>query len=255
MLEFDGVSKRFGTVVALDRLSLAIPTGEFFGLLGPNGAGKTTALRLLTGLTLPDAGSIKVGGRDFWEDPEASKRQMGYVPDKPFVFEKLTGREYLNFTAGLYGLSEKEIAKGRDYYIGLFELLDWADELLESYSHGMRQKIIMTSVFLRHPPVIVLDEPMVGLDPRGAVLVKRVLKELSRSGTTVLMSTHSLEATQELCDRIGIIQRGVLIAVGTMEELQGLARSRHTNLETLFLELTGGDVFQEKVSFLPKEGQ
>lgn len=241
MVHFEHVSKRYSDTWAVRDLELVVQPGEFFCFLGPNGAGKTTSIRMMTGLSHPTEGRVLINGIDIEDEPRRAKQLMGYVPDKPFLFEKLTAREFMAFTCGLYGYTEQEIADDREYFLKLFELDEWGDELLESFSHGMRQKILMSTAFLHKPRLLVVDEPMVGLDPRGTVLIKRLLKEMSRKGTTIFMSTHSLNVAQELADRIGIIFKGRMIALGTMEELTALASRSHTNLEGLFLELTGGD--------------
>lgn len=250
MIELLNVSKSFGDNHAVSDLTLNIDGGEFFGFLGPNGAGKTTTIKMITGLLRPDKGVVRVGGVDLKEEPESAKLKTGYVPDSPYLYEKLTAREYLEFTGGLYRLHPEKIKSQIDWLIDLFEMSGWADDRCEEYSHGMRQKVVFCSAFLHDPEVLVIDEPMVGLDPQSSRLVKDLLKLYSRRGTTVFVSTHTLSLAEELCDRIGIVYNGKLIASGTIEELRSMAESDGENLERLFLKLTGGP----RTANLPKKG-
>jgi ABC-2 type transport system ATP-binding protein len=240
MIELRDLTKRYGGFTAVDSISLTIPRGELYGFLGPNGAGKTTTMRMIAGILRPTGGSIEVAGIDIQRDPLRAKAKLGFIPDRPFVYDKLTGGEFLRFVAGLYGQEGKEVADRIDELLELFELLPWKDELTESYSHGMRQKLIISSALVHRPEVIVVDEPMIGLDPRSARLLKDLLREFVTRGGTVLMSTHTLEVAEAMCDRIAIIQGGRIAAAGTMDELRIQTSSGDATLEELFLRLTGG---------------
>ena len=240
MIEISNVSKSFGDNQAVSDLTLNINAGEFFGFLGPNGAGKTTTIKMMNGLLRPDKGVIKVCGTEVMENPEAAKMKTGYVPDSPYLYEKLSAREYLEFTGGLYRMPPEKIKSQIEWLIDLFGMESWADDRCEEYSHGMRQKVVFCSAFLHDPEVLVIDEPMVGLDPQSARLVKDLLKLFSGKGTTVFVSTHTLSLAEELCDRIGIVYNGKLIASGSINELRSMAESDGENLESLFLKLTGG---------------
>lgn len=234
------MTKSFGQKTAVRNLSLNIKKGEFFGFLGPNGAGKTTTIKLMTGLLRPEAGEVKICGIDVGLEPQAAKARIGYVPDAPYLYEKLTAREYLHFIGGLYGMSPGKIDEQLEWLFELFSMDGWADQRCEEYSHGMRQKVVFCSAFLHNPQVLIVDEPMVGLDPQSGRLIKDLLKLYSHRGTTVFISTHTLSLAEELCDRVGIVHRGELIASGSIEELRRTAASKGENLETLFLRLTGG---------------
>jgi ABC-2 type transport system ATP-binding protein len=249
MIEITSLSKCFGTFTAVRSLDLVVPAGELFGFLGPNGAGKTTTMRMIAGILQPTAGSIRIAGHDPSVDPIRAKRALGFIPDRPFIYEKLTGIEFLRFSAGLYGEAGPEVDKRGQELLALFDLEPWRDELVESYSHGMRQKLIIASAFVHRPKVIVVDEPMVGLDPKSSKILKDLFREYTRRGHSVMMSTHTLEIAEGMCDRIGIMQRGELAACGTMEELR---RSSGTDeaLEDIFLRLTGDRVARELVEVL-----
>jgi len=240
MIELTDLTKRYGGFTAVDSISLTIPRGELYGFLGPNGAGKTTTMRMIAGILRPTAGRIEVAGIDIQRDPLAAKAKLGFIPDRPYVYDKLTGAEFLRFVAGLYGQEGKDVSDRIDELLELFELLPWKDELTESYSHGMRQKLIISSALVHRPEVIVVDEPMIGLDPRSARLLKDLLREFVTRGGTVLMSTHTLEVAEAMCDRIAIIQGGRITAAGTMDELRIQTSSGDATLEELFLRLTGG---------------
>lgn len=240
MIELTNVSKSFNKKKAVEDLTLNVNSGEFFGFLGPNGAGKTTTIKMLNGLLRPDNGIVKICGIDVQENPEGAKMKTGYVPDSPYLYEKLTAREYLEFTGGLYNLPPEKINSKIDWLFDLFGMTDWADGRCEEYSHGMRQKVVFCSAFIHDPEVLIIDEPMVGLDPQSGRLIKDLLKLYSQRGTTVFVSTHTLNLAEELCDRIGIVYNGNLIAVGTIEELRSKAEGEGENLERLFLKLTGG---------------
>ncbi len=240
MIELLKVTKKFGKKTAVDDLSLHIKTGEFFGFLGPNGAGKTTTIKLMTGLLRPESGTIRICGTDIIKDPEAAKMKTGYVPDAPYIYEKLTAREYLEFTGGLYDMSPEKIKSQTEWLFDLFGMDGWVDSRCEEYSHGMRQKVVFCSAFLHDPEVLIVDEPMVGLDPQSMRLVKDLLKLYSSRGTAIFISTHILSVAEELCDRIGIIHNGRLIGLGTLDELGSMAAAEGENLESLFLKMTGG---------------
>ena len=250
MIELKTLTKRYGSFTAVDAIDLNVPKGELFGFLGPNGAGKTTTLRMIAGILRPTGGTVRIGDIDVTEDPMAAKAVLGYIPDRPYIYEKLTGAEFLRFVAGLYSQNGKVIEhRGREL-LTLFDLEEWRDELVESYSHGMRQKLIISSAFVHKPEVIVVDEPMVGLDPKSARTLKDLFREYTRRGHTIMMSTHTLEVAQTLCDRIAIIQRGVIRACGTMDDLRASAESGVSGLEDIFLRLTGEGLARELVEVL-----
>lgn len=240
MIELRNLTKRYGRFTAVDDISLTIPQGELVGLLGPNGAGKTTTMRMIAGILQPTAGSVRIAGYDIQQEPLVAKSRLGFIPDRPFVYDKLTGAEFLRFVAGLYGQEGAAVERRIDELLALFELAPWKDELTESYSHGMRQKLIISSALLHRPEVIVVDEPMVGLDPRSARLLKDLLREFVTRGGTVLMSTHTLEIAEAMCDRIAIVLGGRIAASGTMDELRAQTSLGDASLEDLFLKLTGG---------------
>ncbi|MBF0118644.1 MAG: ABC transporter ATP-binding protein [Desulfobacterales bacterium] len=242
MIELKDLTKRFGDFTAVDNISLCIPKGEIFGFIGPNGAGKTTTIKMMGGILGPSAGVIKICGIDMIKFPQAAKQKIGFIPDRPFLYEKLTGIEFLKFTADLYGVDEKLFLMKAEEKLSLFSLSDWADELIESYSHGMKQRLIMASALLHDPEVIVVDEPMVGLDPAGIKMVKILFKNLAKTGVTFFMSTHTLKVAEDVCDRIGIINKGKLIAVGTTKELMQKAELFSADLEEIFLTLTEDNI-------------
>ena len=250
MIELTGLTKRYGSFTAVDAIDLTVPKGELFGFLGPNGAGKTTTLRMIAGILRPSAGTVKIGEVDVTTHPMQAKSILGYIPDRPYIYEKLTGAEFLRFVAGLYGQNGKDIEhRGREL-LALFDLDDWRDELVESYSHGMRQKLIISSAFIHKPDVIVVDEPMVGLDPKAARILKDLFREYTRRGHTVMMSTHTLEVAETMCDRIGIIQGGRIRALGTMDDLRADSAAGTQGLEDIFLKLTGENAAREFVDVL-----
>jgi ABC-2 type transport system ATP-binding protein len=240
MIHVENLTKRFRQVTAVDGVSFHVAPGEIYGFLGPNGAGKTTTIKMLAGVLRPTSGRIVIDGLDLEREPIAVKRRLGFIPDRPFLYEKLTGLEFMSFMADLYRLN----GAGRDEriqrFLELFELAEWGRELVGSYSHGMRQRLIMSAALLHGPRAFIVDEPMVGLDPKGARLIKSIFRKLKSSGLTVFMSTHTLAIAEELCDRIGIIHRGKLLAEGTVAELRGLAGQKDSPLESVFLRLTGG---------------
>jgi ABC-2 type transport system ATP-binding protein len=237
-----GLTKNFGKLVAVSDLTLEVGAGEVFGFLGPNGAGKTTTIRMLTGLVRPTSGSALVAGYDIERDPREVKRRVGYLAETPYLYSKLSGREFLAFMGGLYEVAPDLARQRIDRLLGLFELADKADDLVESYSHGMRQKLGLAGAMLHEPPVLFLDEPTSGLDPRSARLVKDLLVAMVDRGHTVFLSTHVLEIAEHLCHRVGIIDHGQLVATGTLEELRSQARVEAYSLEDVFLQLTGGPV-------------
>jgi ABC-2 type transport system ATP-binding protein len=242
LIEISGLVKNFGPVAAIKGLDLKVERGEVFGFLGPNGAGKTTAVKIITGLLKPTAGKILVCGFDVAVDPLEAKKRMGLVPDEPFVYPKLTGFEFMRFVGELYDVPVERQRKRIPELLEMFELKDRGGEVIESYSHGMRQKLVWASVILHEPQVLVLDEPLVGLDPKSARMVKEIIFELSKRGTSVFMCTHVLEIAEKICGRIGIMQEGSLIACGTLEELRTRSNDRRS-LEDLFLSLTGGQEY------------
>ena len=250
MIEISNLTKRYGNITAVSDVNLSIPSGQFFGFLGPNGAGKTTTIKTIVGLLKPSSGTVKVEGFDIQKQPIQAKQVVGFIPDKPFIYEKLTGREFLQFSAGLYQVDQRDVESRIAQLLETFELSDWGDELVESFSHGMRQKLVMSAALIHQPKVIVVDEPMVGLDPKGARLVKKIFREICAQGTTIFMSTHTLEIAEQMCDKIAIIQKGRIIAEGTIDELRQLAESSLTSLEDIFLELTGGREMKEVIEFL-----
>jgi ABC-2 type transport system ATP-binding protein len=231
------VRKSYGRTVAVKGLTLEIPRGQLFAFLGPNGAGKTTTIKMIVGLLRPDEGELHVCGQDIITDGLAVKAQLAYVPDQPFLYEKLTGREFLHFVAEIYGLSQARRDEVLASLITRLDIGEFLDQLTESYSHGMKQKVVLAAALLHDPAVLVIDEPMVGLDPRAIRTVKNLFLEHTRRGGTVFMSTHTLDIAEAVADRIGIINNGELIAVGTLAELRTLARREHS-LEEIFLELT-----------------
>jgi ABC-2 type transport system ATP-binding protein len=240
VIRLQQLTKRYGRFTAVDGIDLVVPSGELFGFLGPNGAGKTTTFRMIAGILRPTSGTIEVGGIDINRRPLEAKARLGFIPDRPFVYDKLTGREFLRFAAALYGQHGPAVERRIEELLDLFELTRWRDELTESYSHGMRQKLIISGALVHRPEVIVVDEPMVGLDPKSARLLKDLFRQFVNRGGTVLMSTHTLEVAETMCDRIAIIHGGKIVASGTMAEIQEQTASEDVGLEDLFLKLTGG---------------
>lgn len=240
MLEFINVSKIFGTKAAVKNLNLTVATGEVFAFLGPNGAGKTTTIKMIVGLLRPTEGEIKICQTSILADPLAAKQNLAYVPDQPYLYDKLSGREMLEFVGQMYGMPQDQLTAQIQYLIDLLEVKDYVDLLCESYSHGMKQRLVFATALLHNPKVLILDEPMVGLDPKSAKIVKNLLKDLSSKNVTIFMSTHSLEVAEETATKIGIIHLGELIALGTLEELRNKLAGRQ-KLEEIFLELTAGN--------------
>ena len=239
LIRIENLTKNFEEVCAVKNLSLTIPAGEVFAFLGPNGAGKTTTIKAMTGLLRPTQGRAIIGGYDIQEQPFEAKRLIGYIPDHPYVYEKLSGVEFFRFIGDLFGVPRDIQEKRMEQYFQIFSLMDARDKLIENYSHGMRQKLVMSISLMHDPKALVIDEPMVGLDPQSMKIVKRLFRETANKGAAVFLSTHLLSVAEEVADRIGLIHKGQLIFLGTLEEMRRFAR-REGNLEDLFLELTTG---------------
>jgi ABC-2 type transport system ATP-binding protein len=239
MIKLTNLTKKYGKLTAVNNITLHVAQGEIFGFLGPNGAGKTTTIKMMAGLLQPTGGSILIGGYDIQKEPLKAKFITGFIPDRPFLYEKLTATEFMNFVADLYEM--KNAGARIKELLELFGLPEWANELVENFSHGMKQRLVMAAALLHEPKVLVVDEPMVGLDPRGARLVKDIFKDLASKGVTVFMSTHTLEIVEQMCTRVAIIHKGDIIAEGSVEDLGRMARMPESHLEPIFLKLTGGD--------------
>ncbi len=240
-IETIDLTKNFGKTTAVNKLNLIVKRGEIFGFLGPNGAGKTTTIKLMTGLLKPTSGIVKIMGKDIQENPVEAKRAIGLIPEEPQIYDKLTGKEFLRFMGNLFGIDKKEIEKRIAELLKIFDLNEKGEELIQSYSHGMKQKIAIAGALIHSPEILFFDEPTVGLDPKSAKIIKDILKLRAKAGDCIFMSTHILEIAERLCDRVGIIQNGQLIAIGNMEELRELSVEKKSNLEEIFLRLTGGD--------------
>jgi ABC-2 type transport system ATP-binding protein len=238
MIAVSNLKKSFGRIKALDGINLTVASGEIFGFIGPNGAGKTTTIRIMGGILSPTEGTVIIDGVDMAREPEKAKKKIGFIPDRPFLYEKLTGMEFLKFSADLYGVQQEIFRPKAEGLLKMFSLSDWAHGLIESYSHGMKQRLIISAALLHDPSVIIVDEPMVGLDPTGIRMVKDLLREKAREGTSVFMSTHSLGVAEDICDRIGIIHHGALIATGTTNDLKRTAGVGEADLEAVFMKLT-----------------
>lgn len=237
MLRFENVTRTYGSRVAVDTLNLHVDRGELFALLGHNGAGKTTTIKMLVGLLRPTSGTIRVGPYDVVESPREVSRLIGYVPDLPFLYDKLSGREFLRFVADMYGMSESASIEAVEREAQRFQLNDFLDQLTESYSHGMRQRTVFASALLHEPELLVVDEPMVGLDPHSIRLVKDLLKSYAESGKVVLMSTHTLEVAEAICDRVGVMKSGKIVFEGKVEEMRQLNPGAGQSLESLYLAM------------------
>jgi ABC-2 type transport system ATP-binding protein len=238
VIEIQGCTKRFGELLAVNDLRLTVEKSEIYGLLGPNGAGKSTAIKMMVGLMKPDSGSIKIGSYDMSQDPLNAKRIMAYIPEKGYLFEKLTAWEYLTFISGLYHMVEDTFRKNAEEYLKIFRLAEWKDEIIGNFSMGMKQRLLLTSAFMRNPQVIILDEPHNGLDPKGVRILKDILFSSRNNGATVLLSTHIIAIAEQICDKIAIINKGSIAAQGTNEDLRHYAKSSDKNLEDIFLRLT-----------------
>jgi len=239
MIKLTNLTKTYGKLIAVNSINLDVASGEVFGFLGPNGAGKTTTIKMMAGLLQPSAGSALIGGYDVQQQPLKAKFITGFIPDRPFLYEKLTASEFMRFVARLYDMADS--SKRINELLDLFGLSEWGDELVENFSHGMKQRLVMASALLHKPRVLVVDEPMVGLDPRGARLVKDIFKDLASQGVTIFMSTHTLEIVEQMCTRVAIINKGEIIAEGSVGDLGRMARMENSHLEPIFLRLTGGD--------------
>jgi ABC-2 type transport system ATP-binding protein len=239
MITLENLTKIYSGITAVDDLNLQISQGTIFGFIGPNGAGKTTTIKMMAGILKPTKGRILINGLDIAREPSKAKMIIGFIPDRPFLYDKLSGREFLKFKAGLYGITGNALHERIDALLKIFELTEWADELIEAYSHGMKQRLVIASAMIHEPKVIIVDEPMVGLDPKGAKLVKDIFKDWAKDGSTVFMSTHTLALAQEVCGEVAVVNKGRVVASGTPEELGRQAGVRG-NLERIFLKITAG---------------
>lgn len=240
MIKITGLTKKYGDLTAVDNLNLEIATGELFGFLGPNGAGKTTTIKMMIGLLEPTGGTAIMAAHDITKEAVEAKRQIGYVPDEPYLYDKLTGREFLEFVGDLWRMEKDRRDANIDKYLHLFDLSEEGNNFIQSYSHGMRQKIALASALVHEPKILLLDEPTVGLDPKSAKQMKDLLRDFCDQGNTVFLSTHILEIAERLCDRVGIIDKGHVIALGTLEELRVKTGRRTESLENIFMDLTAG---------------
>ena len=238
MIQLIDLTKRYGKLAAVNRLNLEIPAGEIFGFLGPNGAGKTTTIRVMMGILKATSGQVLLDGHFVFSEAQAAKAIAGFIPDRPFIYEKLTGGEFLRFVGKLHGLNSAKLEERIAELLEHLELSSWKHELVEGYSHGMKQRLVVCAALIHRPRILVVDEPMVGMDPRGARTLKDLFRALAQDGVTIFLSTHSIDTAEEICHRIGIIRQGQLIACGSMAELQCQADGNHSNLESVFLELT-----------------
>jgi len=238
MIELENLSKRYGNLLAVDHFNLRVPKGEIFGFIGPNGAGKTTTINMVGGVLAPTSGAVMICGKNMADHPEQAKRKIGFIPDRPYLYEKLTGMEFLKFIADLYDVEEDAFLEKSKEKLDMFFLSDRSNELIESYSHGMKQRLVMAAALLHDPEVIVVDEPMVGLDPLAIKMVKDLFRHLANEGVTIFMSTHTLKVAEDICDKIGIIHKGTLIAKGTYEDLRGDGATEGADLEQIFIRLT-----------------
>jgi ABC-2 type transport system ATP-binding protein len=241
MIEIDNVTRKYGTKVAVAGLTLRIPPGELFAFLGPNGAGKTTTIKMMVGLLRPSSGTIRLSGYDVSQRQLAANRLLGYVPDVPYLYDKLSGIEFLRFIAEMYGLDKREADEKIGQQIDAFTLHDFVEDLTESYSHGMKQRLTFAAAMLHEPKVLVIDEPMVGLDPRGVRLIKDLLRASAAAGQTIFMSTHLLSIAEEIADRVGIVDQGRLQFLGTIEQLRERLAAHDASLENLYLSFTAGE--------------
>ena len=238
MIKLENLTKHYGRLAAVDSLNLEVQRGEIFGFLGPNGAGKTTTIRVMMGILRATSGRVTLGGYDVEQEPEKAKAITGFIPDRPFIYEKLSGREFLKFVGSLHRVDAALLQRRIPELLEHFELSDWKDELVESYSHGMKQRLVLCAALIHQPKILIVDEPMVGIDPRGTRMLKDLFLSLAKKGTTLFLSTHSISIAEEICQRIGIIHKGKLIASGTMADLYRLAKVKEGRLESVFLDLT-----------------
>jgi ABC-2 type transport system ATP-binding protein len=242
MIRIENLTKHYGKLAAVDSLHLDIPAGEIFGFLGPNGAGKTTTIKVMMGILRAGAGRVLLGGFDVEREPEKAKAITGYVPDRPFIYEKLTGGEFLKFVGALHHVEPAALERRTAELLETFDLVAWREDLVEGYSHGMKQRLVLSAALLHEPKILIVDEPMVGIDPREARKLKDLFLALAKNGVAIFLSTHSVGVAEELCRRVGIIHKGKLIACGTMAELRQLAQVDDGNLESAFLQLTSENV-------------
>jgi ABC-2 type transport system ATP-binding protein len=238
MIRIINLRKQYGRLAAVDNLNIEVAPGEIFGFLGPNGAGKTTTIRVMMGILRASSGRVILGGHDVEQEPQQAKAIAGFIPDRPFIYEKLSGKEFLTFIAKLHRMESARLRRRIDELLEYFELANWQDELVEGFSHGMKQRLVLCAALVHEPRILIVDEPMVGLDPKGARTIKDLFRSLAKAGTTVFLSTHSISVAEEVCHRIGIIQKGHLIASGSMADIYRLTRGHDSNLEDVFLELT-----------------
>jgi ABC-2 type transport system ATP-binding protein len=237
MIDLINLTKDYGTTIAVNNLSLNVASGEIYGFIGPNGAGKTTTIRMMGGIIAPTSGTVIIDGYDMAKNPVGAKQIIGFVPDRPFLYEKLTGREFLKFSADLYSVNSRIFEHKSESLLKQFALWDWANEIIEAYSHGMKQRLIIAAALLHDPKVMIIDEPMVGLDPTGVRMVKNILRQLAGENVTIFISTHTLSIAEDLCHRIGVISKGMLIAQGTVAQLNEAANTGEAKLEEVFLNL------------------
>lgn len=238
MIELIDLTKKYNDFPAVNGLNLVVKTGEIFGFIGPNGAGKTTTINMMGGVLAPTSGAVMICGISMQDHPKKAKSKIGYIPDRPYLYEKLTGIEFLKFIGDLYGVDENTFLNRSREKLQLFSLYEWADDLIESYSHGMKQRLVMAAALLHDPEVIIIDEPMVGLDPLVINMVKSLFQHLAKEGVTIFMSTHTLKVAEDICDRIGIIHKGSLVATGTAEDLKRDILNKEADLEEIFIKLT-----------------
>ena len=253
MIRVEGLQKRFGRFFAVNGIDLHVRKGEVFGFLGPNGAGKTTTMKMIAGLLKPTAGRVIIDGIDTAVDPVAAKRLIGYIPDRPYLYERLTGLEFLGFVGGIYGMEDAAITERSAELLAFFGLRNFGGELIEGFSHGMKQRLSLAAALLHRPALLVIDEPMVGLDPAGAKLIKKVFRQYADEGRTVFVSTHTLEVAEAICDRVAIINEGAVATQGTVDELKDLHTQGGGNLEDVFLELIGSPDQQEIIQVLRED--
>jgi ABC-2 type transport system ATP-binding protein len=243
VIQLQELTKDYGTTIAVNKLNLNVSAGEIYGFIGPNGAGKTTTIRMMGGILAPTSGKILIGGWDMSKDPVMAKKIIGFVPDRPFLYEKLTGLEFMQFSADLYDVSPESFPPKAEQLLRQFALWDWANEIIEAYSHGMKQRLIIASALLHDPQILIIDEPMVGLDPMAVHMVKDIFQELASKKITIFISTHTLSIAEDLCHRIGVIHQGTLLAQGNVSELQSIAKLGEARLEEVFLTIIKENTF------------